>query len=359
MLPAGDCIGYDQEQQIGMEVNVIYTDDALRRLKKLPDGCVRCIVTSPPYWGQRDYGVEGQLGMEATPELYVKRLVKILMECYRVLADDGTMWLNLGDSYAAGPKNRTAEQSTRKSNLMGGKDTQIQAGKQIDKVQGGLKPKDLVGVPWMVAFALRKKGWYLRCDVIWNKNNCMPESVTDRPTKGHEYIFLLSKSERYYYDYAAIKTFADSSSEMNGANATVADSSNGTGTIKKPIRTTDKQRGHSRRHEGFYERWDNMKKEEQMSYGANKRSVWTVATKPFKDAHFATFPPELIVDCVKAGSAVGDVVLDPFCGSGTTAEVALKLERSFVGIELNGKYVDIAMKRLRKSLGLFNRIVRG
>lgn len=403
-------------ETVNIDVNKIYCGDALKVLKKLPAKSVRCIVTSPPYWGQRDYGtglwiggdtqckhspantpamrgiassslgggkkhtghrlegfkdkcaycgamrIDKQLGMERTPELYVKNLLKILMESRRVLTDDGTLWLNLGDSYAGSGK--------------GFGDNRNDKGKQGENAgsinvtgtnyytANTLKAKDLVGIPWMVAFALRKKGWFLRCDIIWHKTNCMPESVTDRPTKNHEYIFLFSKSSKYYYDYEAIKTKLAESTlndsrlykdnyENNRPERDVAGGNNqqGGGLIK---RKADRQRGHVLPHAGFNNKWDNMTLAEQQANGANKRSVWTVATKPFKDAHFATFPVDLIIDCIKAGSAPGDTILDPFMGAGTTALAAAKLGRNFIGAELNEKYINIARKRLQKELGLFN-----
>lgn len=328
-------------------INDILCGDALKLLKKLPCNSIHCIVTSPAYWGLRDYGVKGQLGMEETPQKYVQRLMRYMKECYRVLRNDGTMWLNIGDCYAAAPKKRTVEQATRKSTLTGSKGTQISCKDQINKVTGDLKPKDLVGIPWMVAFAMRKAGWYLRCDIIWNKPNPMPESVSDRPTKAHEYIFLLTKSDRYFYDAEAIKTPAKypGITGMDASRFKDAKTYNG--------KHSDKQRGHGRRHAGFNDRWDNMTAREQMSMGANKRSVWTIPTKPFPEAHFATFPPELITDCIKAGCPEGGIVLDPFMGAGTTGIVAAKLNRRYLGFELNPKYVEMSKKRLHKELGLF------
>lgn len=333
--------------------------DCLEGMRKLPAEIFHTCVTSPPYWGLRDYGVEGQLGLEDTPEEYVAKMVQVFEEVKRVLRPDGTLWLNLGDSYAHASKKRTTEQVCRKSSLQGGKSTQIACKDQQNKIVGDLKEKDLVGIPWMVAFARRANGWYLRQDIIWHKPNCMPESVTDRCTKNHEYIFLLSKSPQYYFDSEAIKTPLKESTVSRYSQ----DVDNQAGSDRVPGKTNgpmkaerklDKQRGHGRRHAGFNERWDNMSKEEQQANGANKRSVWTVAPKPFKEAHFATYPPELIVDCIKAGSPVHGLVLDPFIGSGTTAEVARKLDRNYTGFELNPDYIDIKDRRLRKSLGLFS-----
>lgn len=323
--------------------------DCLQGLRTLPDESVNCCVTSPPYFGLRDYGHDGQIGLEETPEAFVSKMVEVFTEVKRVLKKDGTLWLNLGDSYAGGKPKDTNTPDLMWSNKQG--------------KNYGLKPKDLIGIPWMVAFALRSAGWYLRQDIIWHKPNPMPESVTDRCTKAHEYIFMLSKSARYYYDADAIKTDAAESSiqrwsqniaEQSGSER-VPGKNNGTmkavGGPKK-----DKQRGHGRRHAGFNDRWDSMSKEEQMANGANKRSVWTISTKPFSEAHFATFPEDLIVDCIKAGCPENGLVLDPFMGAGTTALVASKLNRNFIGFELNPDYIQIATRRLQSELGMFNKM---
>lgn len=292
----------------------IIQGDARDALLDLPDGSVRCVVTSPPYFALRDYGVEGQLGQEATPLEYIDNLTLVFREVWRVLANDGTLWLNLGDSYAG---------------------------------------KNLIGVPWAVAFALQAEGWYLRQDIIWHKPNPMPESVTDRPTKAHEYLFLLTKSPRYYYDHESIREPAAESSlarwaqdiegQRGSARAHAGGKTNGP---MKAVRRSDKQRGHSRRHAGFNDRWDAMSKAEQAALGRNKRSVWTVATRPYAEAHFATFPPDLIRPCILAGTEPGDTVLDPFNGSGTTGQVALELGRHYVGIELNPEYIELTNARL-------------
>lgn len=333
--------------------------DCLAGLRTLPDQSVNCCVTSPPYYGLRDYGVAGQMGLEDTPEEYVARMVDVFEEVRRVLKDDGTLWVNIGDSYAATGKNRTEEQASAKSTLNGSLTTQCQSLKQKSKVTGTLKPKDLIGIPWMLAFALRSVGWYLRQDIIWSKSNPMPESVTDRCTKAHEYLFMLSKESKYYYDAASIKTNTEWSSDNTkmpdgwdtgpGGHGSFHRNGREKGAIKKP----DKQRGHSRRHNGFNDRWDQMTTKEQMSMGANKRSVWVVPTQPFPEAHFATFPEDLIVPCIKAGCPEGGTVLDPFMGAGTTALVARKLNRNYIGFELNPDYITIAEKRLKKELGMF------
>lgn len=319
--------------------------DVMRRL--IDEGVkVHACVTSPPYWGLRDYGVEGQLGLEATPEQYVANMVEVFSLVWELLKDDGTLWLNLGDSYCAGATGSTNQSS---STLGGGKSTQIEASKRPAKLAAGLKPKDLVGIPWRVAFALQAEGWYLRSDIIWSKPNPMPESVTDRPTKAHEYIFLLSKKEKYYYNHEAIKE--DAVTNEGRPAGIVRDRLYDYDSKEKILRPnskrgTDKQRGHSRRHAGFNERWDSMSKEEQGQNGRNKRSVWTVAPQNYPDAHFATYPPKLIEPCILAGSRPGDIILDPFSGSGATGAVALEHGREYIGIELNADYIDLAHKRI-------------
>jgi DNA modification methylase len=323
----------------------IHQGDCVEQLRKLPDESVQCCVTSPPYWGLRDYGVDGQLGLEETPEQFVASMVEVFAEVRRVLRSDGTLWLNIGDSYAAGKTGRTDQ--GRDIGGRGGNysDGSFAAGSQRS-APPGLKPKDLVGIPWMLAFALRADGWYLRRDIIWSKPNPMPESVTDRPTSAHEYLFLLTKSPRYFYDAEAIRedgVWAGQNrsdrgpreSEMPGASP------------HRGLRQ-DKQRGHGRRHDGFNERWDQMSKDEQQALGRNKRSVWTIATRPYTDAHFATFPPDLVEPCILAGTPGGALVLDPFAGAATTGMVATQLGRDFVGIELNPEYVALGEDRIRR-----------
>ena len=307
--------------------------DCLTALKEMESESVQCCVTSPPYWGLRDYGVEGQLGLEKTPEEYVAKMVDVFREVRRVLKDDGTLWLNLGDSYAAN--------GISGLDLQGATSTVGKANPRSHhkkKVPAGLKPKDLVGIPWRVAFALQADGWYLRQDIIWSKPNPMPESVTDRCTKSHEYIFLLTKSARYYYDNEAVKEKqAESSAEraLYGWNGRNDDGSNGarTGSGIRKMKESGMNMG-----EAGLIPLDGMR---------NKRSVWSITTQPYKEAHFATFPQEIPRTCILAGSKKGDTILDPFCGSGTTGEVALKLDRNFIGIELNQKYVnDLIIPRL-------------
>jgi DNA modification methylase len=299
-----------------MQSRIIH-GDCLAVLRDMPAQSIQTCVTSPPYWGLRDYGVPGQLGLESTPQEYVSRLVEIFREVRRVLRDDGTLWLNLGDSYSA---------STRGA---GGKGKQhTNTGSVITDrkwtIADGLKPKDLVGVPWRVAFALQADGWYLRSDIIWAKPNPMPESVTDRPTKAHEYIFLLSKSERYFYDAHAVM---EASAKPAGEPVSI-------GQIK--TKTTPGQRPHA----------GTLGAEVTRGGSRNRRTVWTVTPQPFKGAHFATFPPKLIEPCILAGSRIGDTVLDPFNGAGTSGVVAKQHGRSYIGIELNAEYIAMSEARI-------------
>lgn len=274
-----------------MGTDKIYQGDSLEVLKTFEDNSIDCCVTSPPYYALRNYGVNGQIGLEETPEKYIERLTAVFMEVYRVLKPNGTLWLNIGDSYNGsggnhkeGQKNDTGFQGALGVRC-GGKGARVK----------GLKPKDLIGVPWMLAFSLRNAGWYLRQDIIWAKNSCMPESVKDRCTKSHEYIFLMSKSQKYYFDYESIQEEGISDSDY-------------------PVR--------------------------------NKRDVWTINPKSNKEAHFATYPPELVSNCILAGCPESGIVLDPFMGSGTTGIVANKLGRHYVGIELNPEYVEMAERRI-------------
>ncbi len=299
----------------------ILQGDCLARMAELADGSVQTCVTSPPYFGLRDYGVEGQIGLESSPDSYVARLVDVFREVRRVLADDGTLWLNIGDSYArTGGTDRKVSETAQVGST---RNTLEQMSDRTSNAAAiGLKSKDLIGIPWMLAFALRADGWYLRQDIIWHKPNPMPESVRDRCTKAHEYVFLLSKSERYFYDAEAVKE--DAKWERWGDQ-----------TVKKEQQGTAKWIG-------------NKSKEELQAIGKkNRRSVWTVATRPYKGAHFATFPPALIEPCILAGSRPGDLVLDPFNGSGTTGQVALQHGRRYVGCELNEEYVQLTFDRLR------------
>jgi DNA modification methylase len=334
----------------------ILTGCCLSILSTLPDQSVHTCVTSPPYFGLRDYGVPRQIGLEPTPDQFVDVMLRVFREIRRVLRDDGTLWLNLGDSYATNPGNGRGRDE--RAGLANGGATPHRSGS--DKSRCGLKPKDLLGIPWRVAFALQADGWYLRSDIIWSKPNPMPESVTDRPTKAHEYLFLLSKSERYAYDAEAIKEPCTQEEHANGFrggaycnNSTFNNAEGGkrvrSGNIKRKIGTDRDCPQNTGSNVCSSIPWEGTTR--------NKRSVWTVGTKPFPEAHFATYPPELIEPCILAGSPVGGTVLDPFFGAGTTGLVADRHGRHCVGIELNPDYVQIAEKRLRRDAGMFADIV--
>jgi site-specific DNA-methyltransferase (cytosine-N4-specific) len=262
----------------GSSESMLIIGDARRALDKMPGAAFQCCITSPPYWSLRNYHIDGQIGLETSLNDYIASLVDVFREVHRVVRDDGTLWLNIGDSYTSGGRTWRAPDKKNPGRAM----------KTRPPTPEGLKPKDLIGVPWRLAFALQDAGWFLRTDIIWNKPNCQPESVKDRPTRSHEYLFLFSKSERYLYDHRTVR----------GPN------------------------------------------------DRNLRTVWDINTKGYRHAHFATFPPELVEPCIQLGSREGDVVLDPFIGSGTTGFVALNLERRFVGIELNPDYIQIAKTRL-------------
>lgn len=342
----------------------ILAGDCIESLKKLPDASVNCCVTSPPYFGLRDYGtaqwqggdencqhieriaehkgqradrdqtanifkykgeckicgaksVDNQIGLEQTPEEFVAKLVAVFREVRRVLKDDGTCWVNIGDSYSGSGKGPAG-------NLGKEHDERNMEKKHSAIVPNGCKPKDLIGIPWMLAFALRADGWYLRQDIIWHKPNPMPESVTDRCTKAHEYIFLLSKSKQYYFDNIAMQEPANCAGQKRGVSKNV--SVNGISDFGGKVEY-DKR---------------------------NKRSVWTVNTRSYREAHFATYPPELIKPCILAGCPEGGTVIDPFGGSGTTAQVAMENNRNAILCELNPEYVKIIEKRLSKVDPLFN-----
>ena len=299
----------------------IIIGDCLDSLTMMQSGSVQCCVTSPPYFGLRDYGHPGQIGLEETPEQYISKLVEVFREVRRVLKNDGTLWLNIGDSYNA---NRSYQVPSTKG---GPKHSDSQAvGGKGSKVHEGMKPKDLIGIPWMLAFALRADGWYLRQDIIWSKPNPMPESVTDRCTKSHEYVFLLSKSERYFFDHEAIKE-PSNGWPIGGAKKR--------GTTEYAMTSGKKKTPQQDSHEKLGS--DGVTR--------NKRSVWIVSTKPYKGAHFATFPPDLITPCIKAGTKPGDTVIDPFGGSGTTGQVALAHGRKAILCELNPDYKPLIEKR--------------
>ena len=318
---------------------------------------VQMCVTSPPYFGLRDYGVDGQLGLEQTPEHYVAAMVEVFRCVRDVLTDDGTLWLNIGDSYnAAG---RTGH-GTRVGFKQGTNRASAEGADNCRPSVDGLKPKDLIGIPWMLAFALRADGWFLRQDIIWHKPNPMPESVRDRCTKAHEYVFLLSKSDRYYFDHEAIKEPVAAStvarlSQPNLANQAGSDrvpgKTNGNMKAVRSKANSFKREG-SKREQAIpgqavgTHRPDRAESEYDLDT-RNRRSVWTVATRPYKGAHFATFPPALIEPCILAGSRPGDIVLDPFMGSGSTGKAALREGFKFIGCELDAAYHNIAEGRLR------------
>lgn len=310
----------------------VYCGDAVAILKSsVPTGSVQTCVTSPPYYGLRDYGVDGQIGLEQTPEEYIAKLVEVFRGVRRVLKDDGTLWLNIGDSYAAGKCGRAGQDRNTRNrdgrNTANATDTGAPMYGQR-KIPEGLKSKDLIGIPWMLAFALRADGWYLRQDIIWHKPNPMPESVKDRCTKAHEYIFLLSKSEKYFFDSEAVKEDAVSEKPAGNKRHKYADA--------YAAGTSEEHRTKAGLLALTGVEWETR----------NRRSVWTVATKPYKGAHFATFPPALIEPCILAGSRPGDTVLDPFGGSGTTAEVAVGHERKAILCELNPDYLPLIEDRM-------------
>ena len=368
----------------------ILQGNCLHTLSQLPEKYIYTVVTSPPYWGLRDYGTgeweggepdcnhvksenkhggqrsdrdqEGykklynykcfqcgavrkdeQLGLEETPEKFVENLVNVFREVRRVLRDDGTVWLNLGDSYSSHKDCKSIPQSLSKG-TNAEKAHVIEKGKSVSRntkklKSVGLKNKDLIGIPWRVAFALQADGWYLRQDIIWHKPNPMPESVKDRCTKAHEYIFLLSKSPKYYYDSEAIKTKASDATEIRNKNKF-------NGAFKGQLKGSPNEK-----------RWQEGRPIDEPKFSidgkSNKRSVWTVTTKPYSEAHFATYPHDLIIPCITAGCPEGGTVLDPFGGSGTTAQVASNLNRNAILCELNPEYVEIAKGRLHESLGMF------
>lgn len=344
-----------------MTTHTILNGDVRDCLRSLPDNSVQCVVTSPPYYGLRNYGVDGQIGLEETPEQFVAVMVEVFREVRRVLREDGTLWLNFGDSYSG---SGCGSNDHREEGASISKNDQKYQGQRPGTITG-LKPKDMIGIPWRVAFALQADGWYLRSDIIWAKRNCMPESVTDRPTKAHEYIFLLTKSPRYFYDADAIREPASESYQNDNRPANVLrqrvnkhSKYPNEGQFKKQNQTGNPT------YTGFNERW---KKNaiENSGYGPqrdgfnragdrngdqltrNKRTVWWINPQPRPDLHFATFPDELAETCIKAGSKIDDVILDPFMGSGTVAVIARDLNRSSIGIELNPEYVKIIKKRLQ------------
>jgi DNA modification methylase len=336
----------------------ILIGDCRERLRDLPDASVNCCVTSPPYFGLRDYDVQGQMGLEPTPDEFVAGMVEVFREVRRVLRDDGTLWLNIGDSYAGsrcGPQGEFGEfpdRSIASQRLMRRKAD----GKHV--ARPGAKQKDMLGIPWMLAFALRANGWYLRQEIIWSKSNPMPESVRDRCTKSHEHIFLLSKSPRYYFDQEAIledaspnthaRVSQDVASQIGSKRAHAGGKTNG--NMKAVLRSpkTLANASGSRNNESFSNAVSG-----QVLPKRNRRSVWEVTTQPFSEAHFATYPPALIEPCILAGCPVGGMVLDPFFGAGTTGLVADRLQRNCIGVELNTGYAEIARKRISVEAGIF------
>lgn len=303
----------------------ILCGDAVEQLRTLADGSVNMCVTSPPYYGFRDYGESGQIGIEQTPDEYIARLVEVFDEVKRVLAKDGTLWLNIADSYAGSGKGPMTISQRGKNKDVFNMENRVY---EVPKKWSGIKPKDLIGIPWLLAFALRERGWYLRSDIIWHKLNCLPESVKDRPTKTYEHIFLLSKSPKYYYDYKA---------------------------IQEPLKQVSIERyKRGRSADGKYVGTQGISsaKENSLDFDQQyrrKRDLWEVSTNSYRmDEHFAMFPEKLIEPCILAGSTVGGVVLDPFFGSGTTGAVAKKFGREFIGIDLNARYLEKAQMRIDK-----------
>lgn len=349
-----------------MSVRIII-GDAREQLKLLPDESVHCCVTSPPYWGLRDYGVDGQVGLETTFSEFIAQMVVIFREVRRVLRSDGTCWMNLGDSY------NTGTTSARKPTTAGkhGYWENPAIAQRVNANQMGLKPKDLVGIPWRVAFALQEDGWFLRSDIIWHKPNPMPESVTDRPTKAHEYIFLLTKSGRYSYDAEAILDPVSPNTHARLSQNVAAQI--GSDRANAGAKTNGAMKAVGRNSRANVDRVPRSRKLAASNSGIknndsfqaavclpvthrNKRTVWTVATEAFKEAHFATFPPGLIEPCILAGCPIGGTVLDPFGGAGTTGLVADRLRRNAILIELNPQYAAMAQRRIQKDAGMLGTI---
>ena len=346
----------------------IIEGDCIEGMRRLEGQSVNCVVTSPPYFGLRDYGHDGQIGLEASPDAFVAKLVEVFREVRRVLRDDGTVWLNLGDSYSgAGPSGASYQSKTTMEREGKSSDGAFRISKSLAQrgltyaekkpiPTPGLKAKDLIGIPWRVAFALQADGWYLRQDIIWHKPNPMPESVRDRCTKAHEYIFLLSKAERYYFDSGAMQEPAVTNDQRRPYGSKGAWDMDGRPEEQRPngkprsARDSFKREGSKREQtipgQDYGTHRPDREESEYDTSTRNRRSVWTVATKPYKGAHFATFPPDLIRPCILAGCPKDGTVLDPFGGSGTTALVALEEGRKAVLCELNTDYIALAHKRL-------------
>ena len=317
-----------------MELDIVYNEDCLQGLKRLPDNSVDCCVTSPPYYALRDYGMDEQIGLEETPQAYIDRLTDVFMEVYRVLKPTGTCWLNIGDSY----------NGNKKGNTETNKNKRVAESNHFEKkLWDGAKQKDLIGIPWMLAFTLRAKGWYLRQDIIWHKPNVMPEPSTDRCTKSHEYIFLLSKSERYYFDYEQIQE--DATTMENRPAGVVRNRKFGYDSKQNRHPEAYLMSGTSKQGE--------VSADDMPTGKRNKRDVWSVNTRPDLNANFAVYPEELIRPCILAGCPKGGVVLDPFMGSGTTARVARHWGRHYVGFELNPDYIDIIRKKSNVEVDMF------
>jgi len=319
-----------------MSSATILVGDVRKRLKEIPDQTVQCCVTSPPYWGLRDYGADGQIGLEQTPNAYVAEMVSVFREVKRVLRDDGTLWLNLGDTYAS-------SWGSGRRNIIGNPSRT----ERTIKMGDGLKEKDLVGIPWRVAFALQADGWYLRQDIIWAKPNPMPESVKDRCTRSHEYLFMLTKSRKYYFNDKAIAEEAKTKPGATWQERKAAGATAGNVIVGHETRNGTQRVVHGKGVTSNLTRQDGMR---------NKRSVWTITTKPFRGAHFAVMPEALVEPCVLASTRTNDLVLDPFTGSGTVGVVALKHDRNFVGVELNPEYAEIARNRIESSQPMFNEV---
>jgi len=307
--------------------------DCLSELPTMASNSVQCCVTSPPYWGLRDYGVDGQIGLESSPDTYIERLVSVFDEVRRVLKPSGVLWLVLGDSYIGswGAQSRQGRGAMKGRSIVAARQIAVAAKKgrrtgSVPQNAWGLKPKDMCGLPWRIAFALQASGWWLRSDVIWNKPTALPESVKDRPTRSHDYLFLLAKSRRYHYDASAIAEPATGNAHARGSG------------LNPKARLVGAQR--TRKNQS----WSAVVR--GVVQRRNKRTVWTIASQPFAGAHFACFPPKLVEPCVLAGSRPGDTVLDPFAGAWTTGLVALRLGCKFIGVEVNPDYVQLARKRI-------------
>jgi DNA modification methylase len=334
----------------------ILQGDCMEVLKTLPDESVDCVVSSPPYWRQRDYGHPGQLGLEPTPEEYIDKLTAIFAQCRRILKIDGTCWVNLGDKWASGGNGGGGSFMEERSEAW----AHVKNNTGWRKPPTGYKDKDLVGLPWMLAFAMRAEGWFLRQCNIWAKPNGMPESVRDRSTVSHEYVFHFAKNNDYWYDTDAARTPPPPDIETQLRNSIDArkerqkdDAKSAPTAMRNGIRRSDKQRGHTRRHDGFNDRWDAMEKSEQMAQGSNLRSVWWIAPAQYKEGHYAVMPAGLAEICITAGCKPGGTVLDPFGGAGTTGLVADRLQRHAILIELNPEYAAMARRRIEGDAPLF------